>query len=56
MTQQTLGATIVISRKRGGWRDWARSYLVMLDDQDVGKIKRGERLGFRFRPARTSSS
>jgi hypothetical protein len=44
MTQQTPGATIVISRKRGGWRDWARSYLVMLDDQDVGKIKRGERL------------
>ena len=38
------GATIVISRKRGGWRDCARSYLVMLDNQDVGKIKHGQRI------------
>jgi hypothetical protein len=41
---QPPGATIVISRKRGGWRDRARSYLVMLDDQEAAKIRHGQRI------------
>lgn len=37
-------ATIVISRKHGGWRDWLRSYGIMVDTNLVGKIKRGQRV------------
>ena len=37
-------ATIVISRKRGGWRDRARSYVIMVDNTPVGKIKHGQRV------------
>jgi len=44
MTEQIQGATIVISRKRGGWRDRARSYLVMVDDREVAKIRHGQRV------------
>lgn len=36
--------TIVISRKRGGYRDWFRGYVVMVDSKPVGKIKRGQRV------------
>jgi hypothetical protein len=44
MTQQTPGATIVITRKRGGWRDRARSYLVMVDGRPAAKIRHGQRV------------
>jgi hypothetical protein len=37
-------ATIVISRKRGGWRDRARSYVIMVDSNPAGKIKHGQRV------------
>jgi hypothetical protein len=37
-------ATIVISRKHGGWRDRARSYIIMVDSNPVGKIKHGQRV------------
>jgi hypothetical protein len=37
-------ATIVISRKHGGRRDWFRSYAIMVDTNLVGKIKRGQRV------------
>jgi hypothetical protein len=37
-------ATIVISRKHGGYRDWLRSYVIMVDSNPVGKIKRGQRV------------
>ncbi len=37
-------ATIVISRKGGGWRDRARSYVIMVDSNPVGKIKHGQRV------------
>jgi hypothetical protein len=40
---QSAGGTaqIVLSRERGGWRDRARSYDVVLDGERVAKIKRG---------------
>jgi hypothetical protein len=38
------GATIVIFRKHGGYRDWLRSYAIMVDTNLVGKIKRGQRV------------
>jgi hypothetical protein len=38
------GATMVISRKRGGWRDRGRSYVIMVDDEPVMKIKHGQRI------------
>ena len=44
MTQQPPDAAIVISRKRGGWRDRARSYLVMVDGQQAAKIRHGQRI------------
>jgi hypothetical protein len=37
-------ATIVISRKRGGYRDWFRSYAIMVDSKTISKIKRGQRV------------
>jgi hypothetical protein len=37
-------ATIVISRKPGGMRDWFRSYIIMVDSNPVGKVKRGQRV------------
>jgi hypothetical protein len=37
-------ATIVVSRKHGGYRDWFRSYAIMVDGNPVGKIKRGQRV------------
>ena len=38
------GATIAMSRKRGGSRDWFRSYVIMVDSNLVGKVKRGQRV------------
>lgn len=37
-------ATIVISRKHGGWRDRGRSYVIMVDGDPVGKIRHGHRV------------
>jgi hypothetical protein len=46
------GARIVLTRVRTGWRDRFRSYVVMLDGQEVGHVKRGERLEFTITPGR----
>jgi hypothetical protein len=35
---------IVVSRDRGGWRDRARSYGVVVDGEQVASIKRGGRI------------
>ncbi len=45
-------ATIVISRKRGGWRDKARSYVVMVDGNPISKIKHGQRVELPVPPGR----
>jgi hypothetical protein len=37
-------ATVVISRKSGGWRDRGRSYLVLVDGEPVTKIRHGQRI------------
>jgi hypothetical protein len=37
-------ATLVISRKRGGWGDRARSYDVLVDGERTTKIKHGQRV------------
>jgi hypothetical protein len=33
---------MVISRKPGGWRDRARSYVILVDGEPIGKIKHGQ--------------
>ena len=45
-------ATVVISRKSGGWRDRARSYVVLIDDQQAAKIKHGQRIEVPVPPGR----
>jgi hypothetical protein len=37
-------AAIVMSRKHGGWCDRFRNYVIMVDSNPVGKIKRGQRV------------
>jgi hypothetical protein len=44
MQTDDQAATFVLSRKRGGWRDRGRSYVVMVDGEPVAKIKHGQRL------------
>lgn len=42
MEKEESSATIVLSRRRGGYRDIARSYLVIIDGKELAKIKRGQ--------------
>lgn len=42
MNDATL-STVTVSRRPGGYRDRARAYKVMLDGQQVAKIKAGQR-------------
>jgi hypothetical protein len=44
MHRDDRDAAIVISRRHGGYRDWFRSYAIMLDRQLAGTIKRGQRV------------
>jgi hypothetical protein len=44
MSAASGGATIVLTRESRGWRDRARSYMVMLDDAEVAKVRRGQRV------------
>jgi len=44
MTSAEGDAKLVLTRERGGWRDWFRSYSVMIDQQEAGRVKRGERV------------
>lgn len=37
-------AVVILSRAKGGRRDILRSYKVVVDDEQVGTIKRGQRL------------
>ena len=37
-------AVVILSRAKGGRRDLLRGYKVLLDDDQVGTIKRGQRL------------
>lgn len=37
-------AAIVISRKRGWWRDRFRSYVILVDGKPVTKIRNGKRV------------
>jgi hypothetical protein len=46
------GVTIVLTRARGGWRDRARSYAVMIDAHEVAKVRRGQRLELPVTPGR----
>ena len=45
-------ASVVISRKSAGWRDRARSYVVLIDDQPAAKIKHGQRVEVPVTPGR----
>jgi hypothetical protein len=44
MGAEDAGSSIMVSRDRHGWRDRARSYDILIDDQHVAKIKRGQRV------------
>jgi hypothetical protein len=35
-------ATIEIRRSPSGWRDAARSYKILVDEEEVGRVRRGE--------------
>ena len=37
-------ATIILRRERGGWRDFARAYSVMIDGQQIAKVRRGQQV------------
>jgi hypothetical protein len=50
--QSPGGAQIVLSRERGGWRDRARSYDVVIDGERVAKIKRGSQVELPVAPGR----
>ena len=44
--------TIRVSRRRTRWRDVARSYKVLIDDEPVGKVRRGRAADFPVQPGR----
>ena len=44
MSAASDGALIVLTRDRRGRRDLLRSYLVMIDDAEVAKVRRGQRV------------
>ena len=46
MTSISNGATIVLTRAQGAWRDRYRGYAVMIDGEEVAKVRRGQRLEF----------
>ncbi len=44
MSAKDVSSAIVVSRDRRGWRDRMRSYDVVIDDEQVAKVKRGQRI------------
>jgi hypothetical protein len=52
MDSADSNARIVLIRERGRWRDRFRSYAVMVDEKEVGQVRRGERLDTRRAGAR----
>jgi hypothetical protein len=45
-------ALLLLSRKREGWRDSLRSYLVILDGEQVARIRRGQAVELPVSPGR----
>jgi hypothetical protein len=43
-------ATVVVHRHRAWWRDIARSYRILLDDQFVGTVRNGKAATFAVTP------
>lgn len=43
-------ATITLQRRRGGWADIYRRYKVLIDGEQIGAIRRGERQTFEVAP------
>ncbi|MFD0851115.1 hypothetical protein ACFQ07_02715 [Actinomadura adrarensis] len=41
---------VIITRPRWGGRDLLRAYRILIDDQDYGKIKRGQRINIDIAP------
>lgn len=52
MTAAPGGGVITLTRVPGGWRDRLRRYQVIVDDEQVAMIKRGERLSLPVTPGR----
>jgi hypothetical protein len=50
MVSADNAARIVLTRAPGGWRDRFRSYLVVIDDKEVGQVRRGQRLEIPITP------
>lgn len=44
MSTEDASSSIVVSRNQGGWRDRARSYDIVIDGNQVARIKRGQRV------------
>jgi hypothetical protein len=44
VSAEDVSSSIVVSRDRRGWRDRARTYGVVIDGEQVAKIKRGQRI------------
>jgi hypothetical protein len=43
-------ASLVLTRQAGGWRDRARSYILMVDGAEVAWVRHGERLEILLEP------
>lgn len=43
MTTDTAKASLVLTRQAGGWRDRARSYILVIDGTEVAKVRHGGR-------------
>jgi hypothetical protein len=41
---ENADALVIVSRDRHGWRDRARSYGIVMDGEQIAKIKRGQRI------------
>ena len=45
-------AKILVRRSEKGWRDRFRAYKVFIDDQEAGRLRRGEAAEFEIGPGR----
>jgi len=53
MTTATRGnASLVLTRRAGGWRDRARSYILVIDDAEIAKLRHGGRFETSLDPGR----
>jgi hypothetical protein len=44
MNAANNASSLIVTRDRGGWRDRARSYEVVIDGKKAANIKRGQRV------------